>query len=225
MRYLEKAFLNLDYEQYKLVREALYERSTFINIAPYLAHQLPIVLPIKQWYLIPYYWVGAKFYDLFAGSHGLSKSYYLSKERTIEVFPMINPDTLAGSVVYYDGIQNDSRMNMALVLTALYEGASVANKCEVVELYKENNKIKGAVIKDGLTGETFTVKAKGVINATGPYTDAVRKLDDPSLQTIVQPSSGVHVVLPDYFSPRGFGFIEPNTSDGRVIFSLPWQVN
>ena len=69
----------------------------------------------------------------------------------------------------------------------------------------------------------FTVRAKCVVNATGPYTDSIRQLDDPTMSQICQPSAGVHIVLPDYYSPNNMGLLDPNTSDGRVIFFLPWQ--
>ena len=67
------------------------------------------------------------------------------------------------------------------------------------------------------------MKARCVINAAGPYTDSVRKLDDNTTPEICQPSSGVHIVLPDYYSPANMGLLDPSTSDGRVIFFLPWQ--
>lgn len=84
--------------------------------------------------------------------------------------------------------------------------------------------ICGALVEDKLTGDRWTIKAKGVINATGPFCDAIRKLDSGiSTKEIVAPSAGVHVILPNYFSPRNMGLLDPNTSDGRVIFFLPWQ--
>jgi len=79
--------------------------------------------------------------------------------------------------------------------------------------------------KNGKTAPEFKIKAKGVINATGPFSDAIRKMDDFSVQEIVAPSSGVHVILPGYYSPSNMGLIDPSTSDGRVIFFLPWQGN
>lgn len=66
---------------------------------------------------------------------------------------------------------------------------------------------------------------QGVINATGPFSDTLLSLDDPNHQPIVQPSSGVHITLPNYYSPRKMGLLDPATSDGRVIFFLPWQGN
>jgi glycerol-3-phosphate dehydrogenase len=236
VRYLEKAFLELDYEQYKLVREALHERGSFMKIAPYLAHEIPIMLPLTSWWKIPYYFAGAKVYDLLAGSKGLSQSYFLTKTRAIEAFPMLQKEKIQGAIVYYDGAHNDSRMNVAIALTAIQHGAAVANHVEVIELLKkprETNKgqagfgeteICGAKVRDTLTGDSWNIYAKGVINATGPFCDAIRKLDSGiETRDIVAPSAGVHIVLPSYFSPRNMGLIDPNTSDGRVIFFLPWQ--
>jgi glycerol-3-phosphate dehydrogenase len=131
-----------------------------------------------------------------------------------------------------DGAHNDSRMNVSLAMTAALYGATVVSHLEVTELTKDaNGKLNGARAKDciaeidGKKSEPFTIRAKGVINATGPFTDSIRKMDDQTIEEIVAPSSGVHVILPGYFSPANMGLIDPNTSDGRVIFFLPWQGN
>jgi glycerol-3-phosphate dehydrogenase len=123
-------------------------------------------------------------------------------------------------------------MNVSLAMTAALYGATVVNHIEVTGLTKgANGKINGAIMKDkisevnGQKPEEFTVRAKGVINATGPFTDSIRKMDEPTVQEIVAPSSGVHVILPGYYSPANMGLIDPKTSDGRVIFFLPWQGN
>ncbi|KAG0203856.1 mitochondrial glycerol-3-phosphate dehydrogenase [Mortierella sp. GBA30] len=226
VRYLEKAVRELDIEQYKLVKEALTERANFLKIAPYLSYQLPIMLPIYKWWQVPYYWAGSKAYDLLAGHQGMESSYFLSRSKALEAFPMLKNEKLVGAMVYYDGQHNDSRMNVALGLTAVQYGAVIANHCEVVELIKdENKKLCGARVRDCMTGKEIKVKAKGIINATGPFTDGIRQLDDPSIQTIVSPSAGVHIILPNYYSPGTMGLLDPATSDGRVIFFLPWQGN
>lgn len=117
-------------------------------------------------------------------------------------------------------------MNVALAMTAACYGATVANHCEVVNLTKdENGFVNGATLRDNLNGDEWTVKAKGVINATGPFSDNIRKMDNPQDMDIVAPSAGVHIILPNYYSPRNMGLLDPATSDGRVIFFLPWQGN
>lgn len=86
-------------------------------------------------------------------------------------------------------------------------------------------KVCGARVRDEITGREWDVKAKCVINATGPFTDAIRKMDNQSVGNICAPSAGVHIVLPGYYSPESMGLLDPSTSDGRVIFFLPWQVS
>ncbi len=125
------------------------------------------------------------------------------------------------------GVQNDARTNVTLALTALFHGALVTNYTQVVELIKEpsTGAVKGAIIEDVLSGQRIPVHAQCVINATGPFCDAIRRLDDQKCESIVSPSSGTHIVLPNYFSPRNMGLIDPSTSDGRVLFFLPWEGN
>ncbi|CAG8437526.1 1712_t:CDS:2 [Acaulospora morrowiae] len=226
VRYLEKAFLEFDYGQYKLVREALHERATFLHTAPYLSYLLPIILPIYKWWQVPYFWVGVKVYDFLAGTAGekLESSYFSTRSKTLEAFPWLKKEKLVGALVYYDGQHNDARMNVALALTAISYGAVVANHVEVMNLLKDDQgKVVGAHVRDTLTNEEWDIRSKGVINATGAFTDGIRSMDNPKTEKIVQPSSGVHIVLPNYYSPRKMGLLDPQTSDGRVIFFLPWE--
>ena len=106
VRYLQKAILELDYEQYKLVREALHERRIFLQTAPYLSHMLPIMLPVYKWWQLPYYWAGCKAYDFLAGSENMESSYVMTKGKALEAFPMLKSDGLVGALVYYDGEQH-----------------------------------------------------------------------------------------------------------------------
>ncbi|XP_048808750.1 glycerol-3-phosphate dehydrogenase, mitochondrial [Lagopus muta] len=229
VRYLQKAIMKLDFEQYKMVKEALQERANLLEIAPHLSAPLPIMLPVYKWWQLPYYWVGIKLYDLVAGSQCLKRSYVLSKSRALEHFPMLRKDKLVGAIVYYDGQHNDARMNLAIALTAARYGAATANYTEVLRLLKKTEpgsgkqRVCGARCRDIITGQEFDVKAKCVINATGPFTDSVRKMDDQEVPNICQPSAGVHIVMPGYYSPENMGLLDPATSDGRVIFFLPWE--
>ena len=232
VRYLEKAVWQLDYNQYKLVKEALRERRYFLDTAPHLSSWLPIMIPVEKWWQAPYFWAGTKVYDLLAGSENIETSYFMTRSKALDSFPMLKKDNLWGALVYYDGAHNDSRMNISLAMTAALYGATMVNHMEVTGLEKDTSgKLCGARVKDivdeknGKKPEEFTIKAKGVINATGPFTDSIRKMDDQSVAEIVAPSSGVHVILPGYYSPSDMGLIDPHTSDGRVIFFLPWQGN
>ncbi|KAI0181854.1 FAD dependent oxidoreductase-domain-containing protein [Hypoxylon sp. FL1284] len=232
VRYLEKAVWNLDYNQYKLVKEALTERKYFLQTAPHLSSWLPIMLPLDKWWKAPYYWAGTKFYDFLAGSEGIESSYFLTRSKALDAFPMLKQTDLVGALVYYDGAHNDSRMNVSIAMTAAVYGATTLNHAEVTGLMKnENGRLCGAQMKDlisernGKKSDPISVKAKCIINCTGPFTDSIRKLDDQECKEIVAPASGVHVILPGYYSPSNMGLIDPSTSDGRVIFFLPWQGN
>ncbi|KAJ4286377.1 mitochondrial glycerol-3-phosphate dehydrogenase [Collariella sp. IMI 366227] len=229
VRYLEKAIWNLDYSQLQLVIEALRERKGFLDIAPHLSSSLPILLPLQHWWQAPYMWIGCKTYDLLAGSQGLESSYLVSRSKALEAFPKLYKDNYVGALVYYDGQHNDSRMNVSLALTASLYGATVLNHVEVTALEKDaNGKICGVKVRDVMVGddsakEVFSVRAKGVINATGPFTDAIERMDDPSRPPIVAPASGAHIMLPGSLCPKGMGVLDAATSDGRVVFVLPWQ--
>ncbi|BFZ21890.1 hypothetical protein BsWGS_24929 [Bradybaena similaris] len=227
VRYLQKAVFNLDLEQYRMVKEALAERANLVNIAPHLAYPLPIMLPVYQWWQVPYFWAGIKMYDFVAGSEVLKPSYLLSKSRALELFPMLQKDKLKAALVYYDGQHDDARMAVSLAITAVRHGAFCLNYTKVDSLIKTcidgQERICGAKVINTLTGEEYTIRAKCIINATGPYTDSIRTMGDENIQKICQPAAGVHIVLPDYYSPANMGLLDPATSDGRVIFFLPWQ--
>ncbi|WVQ85348.1 hypothetical protein IAT38_007513 [Cryptococcus sp. DSM 104549] len=232
VRYLQKAIFELDYEQWKLVKEALRERRIFLETAPHLSHMLPILLPIYTWWQLPYYYAGCKLYDFLAGKENMESAYWMGKGKALEAFPMLKGDGLVGGVVYYDGQHNDSRMNISLVMTAVQHGAVMANQIEVTQLHKKPDPTRGgeericaATVKDRMTGEEWKIRCRGVINATGPFSDGLRKLDEPTTQEIVAPSAGVHITLPNYYGPKTMGLLDPATSDGRVIFFLPWQGN
>lgn len=228
VRYLEKAVFNLDYSQYLLVKEALHERKVFLDIAPHLSFALPIMIPAHKWWELPYFYIGVKAYDFLAGKQNLESAYLMTKGKALEAFPQLNPETLKGAIVYYDGSHNDARMNVSLALTAIDQGATVLNHVEVTGIQKDEKtgQINGVIARDLESSDpnsTISISAKSVVNATGPFTDSIRKLDDGKTKEIVAPSSGVHVILPGYYTPKKLGLLDAATSDGRVIFFLPWQ--
>ncbi|CDW53735.1 glycerol 3 phosphate dehydrogenase [Trichuris trichiura] len=227
VRYLQSAILKFDYEQYRMVKEALFERYHLIQVAPHLSSVLPIMLPIYKWWQVPYYYLGIKAYDFVAGSRRLKSSYYINKERALELFPLLRKESLVGALIYYDGQHNDARMNLSLILTAIRYGAQCINHVEVLNLtYNElntpNRRVSGVIARDRLTGQEMHIRAKCVVNATGAFCDTIRVMDDPKVPLLVVPSQGVHIILPAYYSPSKAGLLDPSTSDGRVIFFLPW---
>ncbi|WP_457629723.1 FAD-dependent oxidoreductase [Oceanithermus sp.] len=223
VRYLEAAVKHLDKVQYNLVRDALHERGVILRLAPHLAHPIPLLTPLYKAWEVPYYFSGLKAYDLLAGHERLKPSRFVPRSRALEEFPQLKEEGLVGGVEYYDGQFDDARMNVAVILTALREGAVALNYVEVTGLVKEGGRVRGAVVHDRLGGASFEVRAGTVVNATGPFTDTIRRMDDPDATPMVVTSSGVHIILPGRFSPPGTGLLIPKTEDGRVLFVLPWM--
>ncbi|OAF64714.1 hypothetical protein A3Q56_07575 [Intoshia linei] len=200
VRYLQKAIMSLDYKQFLMVREALSERANLLEIAPHLAQPIPIILPLYKLWHIPYYWAGIKMYDIVSLTQVLKSSYFMNKKRALEKFPVLNKDKLVGAIVYYDGQHDDSRMCLSILLTSIKYGADMLNYCNVESLLKDkNSKVVGASVVNSISGEKFDIKAKVVINATGAYTDSLRKMDNKDNANICRPSSGIHIVLPNYY--------------------------
>lgn len=222
VRYLENAVKHLDKQEYDLVSDALHERKQFLENAPHLTRPIAILTPVFGWFEAIYYLIGLKLYDFVSGNASLGTSEFLSKERTLERFSLLKDEGLKGSVLYYDGQFDDARMNITLILSALREGAMAANYVRVQALLKQDDKVERAEVVDQKSGETFTIAAKTIINATGVFADAIRKMDDPNAKAIMVSSQGSHIILPKNFSPARDGLIVPKTKDGRVIFLLPW---
>ena len=222
VRYLENAVKHLDRTQFNLVRDALKERAVLIKIAPHLAKPIPLVTPLYNVLQVPYFLTGLKIYDWLAGKANLHSSRFVDAKEALNRFPMLKEEGLRGGVVYYDGQFDDARMNIAIALSAADEGASVANHVEVTSLVKEEGKLSGAELRDTLSGDEWTLNAKVIVNATGPFSDAIRHMDDPTAPKMLSASSGAHIILDQKFSPPETGLLIPETEDGRVLFLLPW---
>lgn len=154
---------NLDYGQLKLVFHALRERKQVIDNAPHLCQALPCMTPCFEWFETVYYWMGLKLYDLVAGRRMLHLSRYYSANESAELFPTLarkgHMGSLKGTVVYYDGQMNDSRLNVGLACTAALVGAAVLNHAEVVSLIKDEvgERVVGARIRNQLSGTSKQV--------------------------------------------------------------------
>ena len=222
VRYLEAALLHFDRVQFNLVRDALHERGVLLSIAPHLCRRLTLVTPLYSTIEVPYVLAGLKLYDLLAGEMGIGASRFIGRDELLERFPMIRRQGLKGGVLYHDGQFNDARMNLALALTALRQGASLANHLEVVELLRQGGRLAGARVRERFSGKSWEIRARCVVNACGPSADLLRRLDDPAAEPLLQVSSGIHIVLPRSFAPADTGITIPKTEDGRVLFILPW---
>jgi glycerol-3-phosphate dehydrogenase len=206
-----------------LVIDALKERGLLLKNAPHLVRNLPFVVPNYDWWEGPFYGIGMKMYDLLAGRQGFGRSRMLSKERTREMIPTIEPEGLIGGVVYYDGQFDDARLAINMATTAAEQGAVLLNYVEVVALAKNGSgEIRGVHARDVETGEEFELQAKVVINATGVFADRIRRMDEGESPPLISPSQGVHIVLDRSYLPGDTAIMVPKTDDGRVLFAIPW---
>ncbi len=223
VRYLEKAVLNLDRKQYQLVKDALKERGTLFKMAPYTVKPLQIVTPIYKFFKLPYMWIGLKVYDFISSDSKIAPSRYVSSKKIREIFPSIKTKGLVGGVTYYDGQFNDTRLNMMALLTAMREGAYALNYMALTSFQKKEGKITGAIVQDQLRDKKYSIQCRAVINATGPFSDLIRQMDDPAIKPLIRHSSGTHILLDRELTSKGLGMLIPKTRDGRVLFMLPWE--
>lgn len=217
VRYLEQGNITL-------VRDALRERTMLRNNAPHLVHDMPFLIPCRSWWQRFYYSVGLKVYDFLAVRNSFGRSRGVSKKIAVKTVPTLRQDHLSGAVIYHDGQFDDTRLLLNMARTARDQGACLVNYMAATSLLKdERGKVCGVIARDGESVEEFDLRARCVVNAGGPFCDSVRAMDQPNCESMITLSQGVHIVLPRSFFPGDTAMIVPKTSDGRVIFVIPWH--
>ncbi len=217
VRYLEQGNISL-------VMEALKERGLLRQNAPHLVHDLGFVVPNYSWWEAPFYGIGMKVYDLLAGKYGFGKSRLLSLEETLERLPTIQTEGLRGGVIYFDGQFDDTRLLIHLAATAADQGAVLLNYAPVVEITRgPDGFADGVVAIDSESGQRMKIPAHVVVNAAGIFADDVRRLAEPELAGMIAPSQGIHLVFERAFLHGNTAIMVPHTSDGRVMFAIPWH--
>jgi len=207
----------------KLVMEALRERGYLLKNAPHLTAKLAFVIPAYTWWDKFFYGIGLTLYDVLSGRLSIGKTKLLNKKGAEQMLPGINGSNLKGGVLYYDGQFDDARLAIELAATAAKHNAVLLNYCKVTGLIKQDGKVCGVTAQDTTTQQTFTIKGKTIINATGVFTDAVMKMDAPEDDALVAPSQGIHLVVDKKFFPGENALMIPKTDDGRVLFAVPWH--
>jgi len=209
---------------FKLVKEALIERGLLEKNARHLVKNKEFIIPVYSTFDKFFYAAGLKLYDFLSGSLSFGNSTILSPEQTLLKLPGINPNGLKGGIKYHDGQFDDARLAVNLVQTLGDNQGTALNYMEVTGLIKSAaGIIQGVKVKDQLDETEFELMAKVVINATGVFTDQVQQMDNPEKKVSIRPSRGIHIVLPNRFLPSSQALMIPKTSDGRVLFAVPWH--
>ena len=217
VRYLEQGNI-------PLVMEALKERGFLRQNAPHLVTDLAFIVPNYDWWEAPFYGAGLKLYNLLAGKYGFGASKILSREETLERLPTIKQEGLRGGVVYYDGQFDDARLLINLAQTAVEQGATLLNYVPVTGFDRpEGEFIDTVFARDHESGVEFRIPARVVVNAAGPFCDAVRRLAQADVSAMIAPSQGIHLVFNRSFLTGESAIMVPHTSDGRVMFAIPWR--
>src|SRR5690606_31130764 len=208
----------------KLVFEALYERGLMLKNAPHLVSSIPFVIPSYRWWEKYFYGIGLKIYDWMAQKYRLGKTSLLGRATVLDRIKNINARKLNGGVQYYDGQFDDARLAINLAQTSIEQGGVLLNYMKVTELLKDSQgKLTGVVVRDLESGSILKVYAKIIINATGVFVDDILRMDNPGAGTLLKVSQGIHLVLPKTFLGSDHALMIPSTSDGRVLFAVPWH--
>ena len=204
----------------KMVMKALRERGRLLKNAPHIAHPLRFVIPCYKWWHKAWYGLGMKVYDALARRLGIGPSRLLSREKTLEYIPGINATGLLGGVEYWDGQFDDTRLLISIAHTAVQKKAVLLNYIEVLGLIKENGQVKGVRARDSESGEEYTFTGRSIINATGIFTDSIRRLDDPDVNPMMQAAQGIHLVVDASFLSTNTAVMVPDTDDGVLIKTI-----
>lgn len=224
VRYLQQALCNCDAAQYRVMRLALRERSLMIRNASYLTGVRQFAVPCGGLSDAIYFGIGLRLYDWISGSASLSRSYFLGRSSTLGKMPWLKADRLIGAMFYGDGQFDDSRYNLALVQSCRKAGGTALSYAHVNGFEKDDRgQIVAVIAEDRESGASFRIAARCFVNATGPFSDHVRRVANPAVEERLVLSKGIHILLPLRDNFGDSALLMPDTEDGRVIFVIPWS--
>ncbi|WP_320172248.1 glycerol-3-phosphate dehydrogenase/oxidase [Maridesulfovibrio sp.] len=207
-----------------LVMEALHERGILKQNAPHMCYNQKFIVPDYKWWGLPYYGIGLKCYDMLARKYSFGPSQIYSKGSVVKEVPGVLTKKLKGGVTYHDGQFDDARLALTIARTMSDFGGCPLNYARVNGLIKTSTGyVCGVEAEDTLSGKSYELKAKAVINATGIFTDDIMNMDNPAHKKLIAPSQGIHIVIDREFLGGDTGIMIPKTDDGRVIFFVPWH--
>ena len=215
LRYLQ------NYE-FKLVREVGREREIVFNNAPHIVRPQKMMLPIIKNGSINKFmgFLGLTIYDFLAGVKKSERKKILSKTKTLNREKLLNPDILKSSILYYEYKTNDSRLTIEVLKKAFEYDANLLNYVKAEDFIYNNGKVTGVNAVDLISSNSFEIKAKYIVNATGPWVDGLRKKDKSLNEHQIKLTKGIHLTIShDRFNLSNAVYFD--NTDGRMIFVIP----
>jgi glycerol-3-phosphate dehydrogenase len=207
----------------KMVAEVGRERAIVYENGPHVTTPEWMLLPIHKdgtfgkWSTSIGLWV----YDHLAGVKRSERRKMLSAKETLQKEPLLKRDGLRGGGYYVEYRTDDARLTIEVIKKAVELGADAVNYAKVEQfLYDESGKIIGARCRDQLSGQTYEIRAKKVINAAGPWVDTLREKDHSKTGKRLQLTKGVHIVIDQKRFPLKQA-IYFDTPEGRMVFAIP----
>lgn len=215
VRYLEHGHIHL-------VFESSAERRALLRLAPHLVRPLEFTWPVYEGARISRWKLGAGLfaYDALALFRNVARHRRLSHDAVLAREPALQAAGLKGGASYFDAATNDARLTLANAIAAAEAGAVTVNHAGVIRLTIENGRAVGAVVQDALGQGSVSVRARSIINATGPWSDELRALDD-DVSPAVRASKGAHIEVPRARLGNRNAVTMISPVDGRVLFALP----
>lgn len=213
----------LEHFDFGLVREGLREREILLKTAPHLVKPLPFLVPVYKGDRvgIPKLKAGMILYDLLSWDKSMPSHRFLKPQEALEKEPHLTSENLVGAMVYYDGqVEFPERVSVENVMQAAEHGAHIANHAMVEEYLWEGRRVVGARVRDTLTGSTFDIRAKYVVNASGPWIDEMNKALLDTYKPQMRLTKGIHLLIPKVVN---HAIVLLAQSDGRLFFAVPYR--
>jgi glycerol-3-phosphate dehydrogenase len=213
LRYIKNLGLGLAWE-------SCHERNLHIRLNKRLVRPLPFLVPLyrnqgeSRWLMR----LGMLLYEALSGFNNYRFHSFLSREETLSLAPALPAKGLTGGCLYYDAVINDSRWTMEVLKDGVAHGGVAVNYASVTQLLSDNGQVCGARVHDELTGSDHDIRARVVVNATGIFTDQIRRLDGDRSAKPKRLSKGTHLVFAEADVPLSTTIVFSSPIDGRSLF-------
>lgn len=207
---------------FALVRETARERKSVNAMAPHLAEPRFMVVPVGSRLNLAFFQAGIAMYERLGQVAKQDRQQHWSEERLHEELPLLRRDRYPHACAYREYLTDDSRLVLANVRDAARHGAAAVNYVEVTGLIEERRRVTGVRCRCRISGEEFAIRGRGVVNAAGPWAEALWRQDPlhGPKEHHLHLSKGIHIALPrEKFPVQHLMFL--TVGDGRNIFTFP----